>query len=159
MLGNGWSRVGSSPHTRGKRFHRANTERGRRIIPAYTGETPSGPVTVLQTYGSSPRTRGKQTTDERFSIFTRIIPAGSSPHTRGEHVFPFPEVREARIIPVHTGETSPTTSIATVAADHPRVHGGNYTVTPEQVTGSSPHIRRKHFKKYVPFCTQTRFGV
>ena len=94
------SDFGSSPHTRGARSSVYTGYRTPRIIPAYAGSTTrafdwSSPLR------DHPRIRGEHSGAAR----TRDELAGSSPHTRGAHMYPVSVERAVRIIPAYAGST------------------------------------------------------
>ena len=137
--------TGSSPRMRGKHRRRQLRRRPARIIPAHAGQTtcseptngrrpdhpracgantvPTSPV--LSPYGSSPRMRGKPSTNlDRDDLF--------------------------RIIPAHAGQTCGPSGRPTPHTDHPRACGANSSGPTDglAITGSSPRMRGKlsHFK-------------
>ena len=131
---------GSSPHTRGTRIHtnrnciyrwdhprirREHRARGsprgvgRRIIPAYAGNTFAKAVGSRKVLGSSPHTRGTPEQGERRGLY-----GGDHPRIRGEHAFRGTRAcRWGGIIPAYAGNT-PVRSI------NARIN-----------SGSSPHTR------------------
>ena len=109
---------GSSPHTRGAPAPGFSIRPGAGIIPAYAGSTPAG-RSWRRTGRDHPRIRG----EHRFSRSIPLSVPGSSPHTRGAHVF---------------------TEIFTLfLRDHPRIRGEHVKTAPMTAAppGSSPHTR------------------
>ena len=76
-----WSRQsGSSPHTRGTRYHGASNEAVGGIIPAYAGNTFACVFAFAALAGSSPHTRGTRTCSQ-----STVFWPGDHPRIRGEH--------------------------------------------------------------------------
>ena len=72
-----------------------------------------------------------------------MIPAGSSPHTRGapdRHRWKIPT---KRIIPAYAGSTLPGAPVDVVDQDHPRIRGEHHRLgcAGDFGRGSSPHTR------------------
>ena len=109
---------GSSPHTRGAPSRPWRRRGFRGIIPAYAGSTQEGLVGILG-HADHPRIRGEHT----GLISDKVVPIGSSPHTRG-----------ARSIGRRTAGAN---------ADHPRIRGEHQSGFFDACTavGSSPHTR------------------
>ena len=134
------SDIGSSPRMRGKRTMEFWTPLAGRIIPAHAGQTRrhvgidraaadhpracgangDHSKTLRNSFGSSPRMRGKRYTLKIPYSAVRIIPAhagqttygmggappnGSSPRMRGKHILINGATHEIRIIPAHAGQT------------------------------------------------------
>ena len=126
---------GSSPHTRGAPSRPWRRRGFRGIIPAYAGSTQEGLVGILG-HADHPRIRGEHT----GLISDKVVPIGSSPHTRG-----------ARSIGRRTAGAN---------ADHPRIRGEHPACRspPSQRVGSSPHtrgapervLRRLHRRRIIP---------
>src|SRR5690606_25686957 len=100
LYGSGALEKGSSPHTRGALVGTTVANLATRIIPAYAGSTPDGPI-QLGTERDHPRIRGEHPPASPRSTPSR----GSSPHTRGA-----PQPRRLqrvgkRIIPAYAGST------------------------------------------------------
>ena len=110
--------LGSSPHTRGARRSPGSQYVRSRIIPAYAGSTPFVRSCPLPA-GDHPRIRGEHGPRRE----ARVMPEGSSPHTRG------------------APPTWPSSSETT--PDHPRIRGEHdiITATGCRPWGSSPHTR------------------
>ena len=129
---------GSSPHTRGAPRLWISRSRPRGIIPAYAGST-LGAGRCRSSTADHPRIRGEHCDAE---LMLREF-FGSSPHTRGaltlgDHVGVGPG-----IIPAYAGSTQASTSLRTVATDHPRIRGEHQLalIRPGDLVGSSPHTR------------------
>ena len=179
----GWVSVvralGSSPHTRGaptavpRWFWRPG------IIPAYAGSTtpstcsacPSADhprirgehilliLSLSETAGSSPHTRGARGASDSIPVDRRIIPAyaGSTcmpegsrkltrdhPRIRGEHGWLRSTTDPAaRIIPAYAGSTWRARALVSSGRDHPRIRGEHDVLNFQSCTfpGSSPHTR------------------
>ena len=121
--------LGSSPHTRGARRSPGSQYVRSRIIPAYAGSTPFVRSCPLPA-GDHPRIRGEHGPRRE----ARVMPEGSSPHTRG------------------APPTWPSSSETT--PDHPRIRGEHdiITATGCRPWGSSPHTRgaRHHHRHRGP---------
>ena len=111
------------------------------IIPAYAGST------TAQTGKDAgkrdhPRIRG----EHFLPTFKRILPAGSSPHTRGALKPVGGHVDVAGIIPAYAGSTQDPTEPSQENMDHPRIRGEHYSHECElpDSHGSSPHTRGAH---------------
>ena len=109
---------GSSPHTRGARLRLVEIELAPGIIPAYAGSTAS-PLVDWTTVTDHPRIRGEHDYAKRAPAGLK----GSSPHTRGAHVYPV--------------------SVERAVMDHPRIRGEHFIAvhTSDDAVGSSPHTR------------------
>ena len=91
---------GSSPLTRGKRYHAHGSSDGARLIPAHAGKTQRG-VEVFQRTTAHPRSRG-----ENYSPVLMIwIIGGSSPLTRGKPALVALGDVAPGLIPAHAGKT------------------------------------------------------
>ena len=135
---NGWSRSGSSPHTRGAPDCPQPRPYRHRIIPAYAGSTSSRDVAKWWRR-DHPRIRG-----EHVDLSTPTSKqAGSSPHTRGAPSAMMDDSACSRIIPAYAGSTRTVSSSRSPPADHPRIRGEHKH--PQDRTGgeigSSPHTR------------------
>ena len=109
-----------------------------RIIPAYAGSTSRNRPTPSPAK-DHPRIRG----EHRGEGGKAMIPAGSSPHTRGARVRHRRHLRRGGIIPAYAGSTGNFTAHFATAADHPRIRGEHSHVSAMAPTcrGSSPHTR------------------
>ena len=155
----GWTVVGSSPHTRGalrrilwtdKRWldhprirgehsdSASTTSDSSRIIPAYAGST-AGDGGGDEGGGDHPRIRGEHET----TLAESDAGAGSSPHTRGAHQRAPVCALDQGIIPAYAGSTETMTPAGGVAVDHPRIRGehADGALTQMSIGGSSPHTR------------------
>ena len=101
VFGNGVK--GSSPLTRGKRPVSGSGSSSSGLIPAHAGKTRFRRRNA-QGHWAHPRSRG-----ENRSLLTLLIsPSGSSPLTRGKHLFTLHAQSLERLIPAHAGKTWPT---------------------------------------------------
>ena len=135
------TRRGSSPLTRGKpppcRFA---FDRGR-LIPAHAGKT-----LLYHTFPglskAHPRSRGEN--KEGTVIKNREL--GSSPLTRGKQTSLRGDKTGLRLIPAHAGKTRRPRSSRAGGPAHPRSRGENSGMAsrPRSTTGSSPLTRGKH---------------
>ena len=139
-----WLRVplsfhfGSSPHTRGALRRPQDRDRGRRIIPAYAGSTPSPRSSKAHSW-DHPRIRGEHP-PRRFAVRRR---RGSSPHTRGARCRAANPGPDPGIIPAYAGSTPTPTWSKSRYWDHPRIRGEHCydCCTLVHDAGSSPHTR------------------
>ncbi len=120
--------MGSSPLTRGARFHRGRGLVLPGLIPAHAGSTISkaglGPWVPAH-----PRSRGEH-------ILVTAVPdvgVGSSPLTRGALVPPPVVGRPSRLIPAHAGSTVGVHVEHVVEGAHPRSRG-------EHIPPSGPRV-------------------
>ena len=91
---------GSSPLTRGKPCPPRRASAWTGLIPAHAGKTDTGGVSTYG-HGAHPRSRGENaTTSTTDGIF-----AGSSPLTRGKQSSGCPGARLQGLIPAHAGKT------------------------------------------------------
>ena len=131
---------GSSPLTRGKRFHDRSRSHADRLIPAHAGKTAATTSTsVLRT--AHPRSRGENPVRRSGK---RSLP-GSSPLTRGKHFAWVVGGISLRLIPAHAGKTMSGTSNERRGTAHPRSRGENGTerYSGFSLIGSSPLTRGK----------------
>ena len=135
-------RPGSSPLTRGKLLWCPSGGVGGGLIPAHAGKTrwsaPKHPPN-----SAHPRSRGENVAHRR----TDSSSAGSSPLTRGKHVWSPSRGSARRLIPAHAGKTIPYAVGVAYCRAHPRSRGENSSrvMTSPMVRGSSPLTRGKHF--------------
>ena len=95
-----WTRAGSSPLTRGKPCAGSRTPYTWRLIPAHAGKT-SMATDAVSPHSAHPRSRGENSA-------LAISPGtntGSSPLTRGKHMFNLEAPQMHRLIPAHAGKT------------------------------------------------------
>ena len=101
-----------------------------RIIPAYAGST-----VFLSVPGAfppdHPRIRGEHT----GLISDKVIPIGSSPHTRGARALRATDTGPLRIIPAYAGSTHHPIPRVSLIKDHPRIRGEHTGI------GSLPYWR------------------
>ena len=134
-----YSKLGSSPHTRGAPVHAGERLREGRIIPAYAGST-SVPEAPPRAFPDHPRIRGEHLCgaggrrtgplDHPRIRGEHVIPSrnvngvtGSSPHTRGAPRSSGCTGCRTRIIPAYAGSTQLA------------------LIKPGDLVGSSPHTR------------------
>ena len=131
---------GSSPLTRGKPTRSPTTLKKRGLIPAHAGKTPTD-SSLIGLYGAHPRSRGE---NEAFAALLGS-PLGSSPLTRGKQTSRGDEVYTLRLIPAHAGKTGAATPILTGGGAHPRSRGENHPRARSGLAqrGSSPLTRGK----------------
>ena len=118
---------------------RAN-HRTRRIIPAHAGQT--FPAMSYVTMPSDhPRACGANHVKRR----AHSVRHGSSPRMRGKLTTDTEQRGGQRIIPAHAGQTSALTALTRSPTDHPRACGANPKQALENVSpnGSSPRMRGK----------------
>ena len=129
---------GSSPHTRGTHLLRPERFLKDRFIPAYAGNASlerchDGPLPV------HPRIRG-----ERFIQREEAVSLdGSSPHTRGTHIFEILPDGRWRFIPAYAGNAERAREDGTGGTVHPRIRGERQSPNGTSIffPGSSPHTR------------------
>ena len=130
--------AGSSPHTRGARYHHRHRRPAVGIIPAYAGSTVSLGGSAWEA-ADHPRIRG----EHLIGVVAANVEAGSSPHTRGAPPTPSGTTPVGRIIPAYAGSTAARASSAGRAWDHPRIRGEHrpHLAEGHGFGGSSPHTR------------------
>ena len=135
-------RQGSSPRMRGTPGTPTRQIAGRRIIPAYAGNTQIPPKRTQRGW-DHPRVCGEHLHGLQDSHRGR----GSSPRMRGTPVQEGGRVVAAGIIPAYAGNTSWHRSCSTATRDHPRVCGEHITATEDDhiIPGSSPRMRGTPF--------------
>ena len=131
---------GSSPLTRGKRFHITRLVGEKRLIPAHAGKT-GHVVCPAARSRAHPRSRGENHPHAPSWPRRR----GSSPLTRGKRRHRHSGERRNRLIPAHAGKTLTGSSPHPSATAHPRSRGENDRLTEVKIgdTGSSPLTRGK----------------
>ena len=124
--------LGSSPHTRGALSPGPVSSPPGRIIPAYAGSTTAARRTSSRR-ADHPRIRG----EHLLPTLSRILPAGSSPHTRGAHDGIRSDDILQRIIPAYAGST-PAGVIVSFAdcGSSPHTRGARPTIS-----GTTPGVR------------------
>ena len=135
-----WTRLGSSPLTRGKRAGAKLSSPVHRLIPAHAGKTP-GDRPHHRVSQAHPRSRGE-------NFFPGVAGGrgrGSSPLTRGKLRSSKRELRLERLIPAHAGKTAGLRGVRFRREAHPRSRGENQSVSRRcgPATGSSPLTRGK----------------
>ena len=131
---------GSSPLTRGKRKHRRQSRRARRLIPAHAGKTSAMTLDAVH-WWAHPRSRGEnRAAFHRFAWWF-----GSSPLTRGKHHHDHPDRPPRGLIPAHAGKTPRPAPRGASAWAHPRSRGENTSLRTRSAlrVGSSPLTRGK----------------
>ena len=126
---------GSSPLTRGTQKKPRPSERTRRFIPAYAGNSPRCRRTRKTCSGSSPLTRGTPICENLLRYHVRFIPA-------------------------YAGNSASATLLRRVDAVHPRLRGELFQIVDGHnvVAGSSPltrgtldQFRRPcHYLRFIP---------
>ena len=129
---------GPSPHARGTRGKGRRRRKGRRTIPACTGNT--GRETAHRDAGPDhPRMHG-----EHFQGVRAILRrAGPSPHARGTRLSGGVSPPPLRTIPACTGNTEVPSAPMPHFSDHPRMHGEHMPDLEGASIdlGPSPHAR------------------
>ena len=123
---NGFARLtavglsGSSPLTRGKRVHRREGRRTRRLIPAHAGKTAaaSSDDSPIEAH---PRSRGENRELKQDDTGA----CGSSPLTRGKLAGATVSAPIPRLIPAHAGKTLLNRGTSSSDTAHPRSRGEN----------------------------------
>ncbi len=133
---------GAHPRSRGEnRKKRSKTLSHARLIPAHAGKT-----LLYHTFPglskAHPRSRGEN--KEGTVIKNREL--GSSPLTRGKQTSLRGDKTGLRLIPAHAGKTRRPRSSRAGGPAHPRSRGENSGMAsrPRSTTGSSPLTRGKH---------------
>ena len=118
LVHDAFKNTGSSPHTRGARPLPDRSQARQRIIPAYAGSTPE--QRRRPPCGADhPRIRG-----EHPVILARLVAIrGSSPHTRGAQSTSTVRPRSVGIIPAYAGSTKTSLPPGSPGSDHPRIRG------------------------------------
>ena len=134
------STLGSSPLARGKQGRGREPVLYRGIIPACAGET-GGRRRAGSLRRDHPRLRGGNGRGPRRPNSR----AGSSPLARGKPEMYRDTLRGIRIIPACAGETNQMLALPCQRPDHPRLRGGNASVSSIyfRMAGSSPLARGK----------------
>ena len=136
----GLVRFGSSPRVRGKLWPLRPCHPWPRIIPARAGQT--GRRWLKRQRGPDhPRACGANTDVEQHRKET----FGSSPRVRGKHGRDNPTRKSRRIIPARAGQTRPWPRPSRSRPDHPRACGANRLGLQVKYpkAGSSPRVRGK----------------
>ena len=130
--------TGSSPRGRGTGLVGKPAEIGRRVIPAWAGNSVRDPSNTMETPGH-PRVGGEQLSCQR----PVMIRTGSSPRGRGTDVNARRKLDALRVIPAWAGNSQAARLGEVMATGHPRV-GGEQNRLPAancDVSGSSPRGR------------------
>ena len=129
---------GSSPLSRGIRFHQPQHMDGHGIIPALAGNT-WFPKVWTSGLTDHPRSRGEYFMSDAKPAFM----LGSSPLSRGIPLLPEFAEKNDRIIPALAGNTGGAGSCMAVRPDHPRSRGEYFggRVRFRGLGGSSPLSR------------------
>ena len=132
--------LGSSPRVRGKLSEVLHAIRRVRLIPACAGKTSAAPPWPW-TSTAHPRVCGENLTmgDTAADSF------GSSPRVRGKLASGLTRLRIPRLIPACAGKTQTRHACSTPRAAHPRVCGENvvFSFLGSPPTGSSPRVLGK----------------
>ena len=134
--------TGSSPLTRGKPHFTPDWQRWNGLIPAHAGKT-KGNADPGRIERAHPRSRGENWKTWPVSRSRK----GSSPLTRGKQSTGHASHDHGRLIPAHAGKTGWAISIRLLDSAHPRSRGENEMTNVYLGTagGSSPLTRGKHF--------------
>ena len=129
------SMSGSSPLTQGKHRYAFGDAEHPRLIPAHAGKTPCG---ASRRAGTPAHPRSREEND--YSKSVAALTAGSSPLTRGKLRRCRPLHEGLRLIPAHTGKTSPAKCSTPSTRGHPRAHEETTTRIARafSTSGSSP---------------------
>ena len=132
---------GSSPLTRGKLAVNTITKARAGLIPAHAGKTGVCAL-VGNAERAHPRSRGENCSIGRQTL----MPAGSSPLTRGKLSLAASRRTPRRLIPAHAGKTIYPDPSRSALEAHPRSRGENTAIarTVTDTMGSSPLTRGKH---------------
>ena len=143
--------AGSSPLTRGKQRCASVPPCRPGLIPAHAGKTCEG-VEACGGVGAHPRSRGENLGDEDPGVFE----VGSSPLTRGKLLSHDRFVLARGLIPAHAGKTTSAYDGGSRRRAHPRSRGENLAVRDRvfRVTGSSPLTRGKPTGRRESSCTR-----
>ena len=138
---------GSSPLTRGKRWHSRFRVQPDRLIPAHAGKTCCSTMWG-RNFPAHPRSRG----ENGDALIAAVNPTGSSPLTRGKHPYMGWRHAHRRLIPAHAGKTERGVQVSPWDQAHPRSRGENRprtAVLPARC-GSSPLTRGKRLQLQAP---------
>ena len=111
-------RIGSSPHTRGTRYHFGTSNVVYRFIPAYAGNA-QRTMWLKAARSVHPRIRGERSTN----YVVKGGKVGSSPHTRGTRCCRGGASDRRRFIPAYAGNAHRLRFADTQPAVHPRIRG------------------------------------
>ena len=132
--------TGSSPLTRGKPSVATSHYRLSGLIPAHAGKTST--ATSRSSAGRAhPRSRGENACARALTLDT----PGSSPLTRGKQTRGIAPESSPGLIPAHAGKTGRVSIHLRLAWAHPRSRGENDSepLPSQPVPGSSPLTRGK----------------
>ena len=131
---------GSSPLTRGKPLAVPLVGLAPRLIPAHARKT-TIPSRWRRSLPAHPRSRGENRAEKAHPAFQK----GSSPLTRGKLRRCRPLHEGLRLIPAHTGKTSPAKCSTPSTRGHPRSHEETTTriALAFSTSGSPPNTRGK----------------
>ena len=134
------SRVGSSPHVRGKPLLLTSALAPRRLIPARAGKT-TRPTAPDSSATAHPRACG----ENRLGASCAWGHLGSSPRVRGKHDLITTQKLLGHLIPARAGKTSVCGRTCPPNRPHPRACGENpiLALTLKWGCGSSPRVRGK----------------
>ena len=131
-------RIGSSPHTRGTRYHFGTSNVVYRFIPAYAGNA-QRTMWLKAARSVHPRIRGERDA----AAVAHQIEGGSSPHTRGTRIGYASQILNRRFIPAYAGNAADKDEVKALQTVHPRIRGERQKaiVNRHSGHGSSPHTR------------------
>ena len=115
--------LGSPPRMRGKLRCRSRSGHGGRITPAHAGKTKTRHCMCMRT-GDHPRACGENDRQGRRDCHR----SGSPPRMRGKLSKAKNCFTPPRITPAHAGKTAWLAEFVTIAEDHPRACGENFTL-------------------------------
>ena len=132
------SSSGSSPLTRGTQFHTHLMTGYKRFIPAYAGNSPVS-AECKPSVAVHPRLRGELRSGKSELVSRR----GSSPLTRGTQTTWIYQQSRMRFIPAYAGNSISLMSYVIGMPVHPRLRGELYSLnqSAEALSGSSPLTR------------------
>ena len=132
--------LGSSPRVRGKLQGRRHRKPPERLIPARAGKT--GPRSPQR---GPPAAHPRACGENLSGIGSTLNTWGSSPRVRGKRAELHSLLHELGLIPARAGKTSATLTHQTTPTAHPRACGENPTVGTGRPStrGSSPRVRGK----------------
>ena len=135
------SQTGSSPRSRGTQPARRRHPPGRRLIPAFAGNT-----RALWPASSSPAAHPRVRGEHGNPMPDELPGDGSSPRSRGTRARKGRAGHHQRLIPAFAGNTHRQTKRQAREAAHPRVRGEHLEFSSLHVScyGSSPRSRGTH---------------
>ena len=139
--------LGSSPRVRGKLQGRRHRKPPERLIPARAGKT--GPRSPQR---GPPAAHPRACGENLSGIGSTLNTWGSSPRVRGKRAELHSLLHELGLIPARAGKTAVVGAGASKASAHPRACGENVgnSDTPNNTNGSSPRVRGKPDRGHGP---------